>query len=185
MTPAAPSGEAEWDDREILASPVRIARIDSPFGQLTAASTDRGLVRLAFPHEAEDELFEQLATHFSSEVEAAPADPTLLAELAGYFSGRVRRFTARLDRRLIAGEFQRSVLEETEAIPYGQTESYTGIAAAAGSPRGSRAAGNALGANPLPIVIPCHRVVRSCGALGGYGGGLEIKRELLALEGAL
>jgi hypothetical protein len=104
MTPAAPGGEAAWDDREILASPVRIARIDSPFGQLTAASTDRGLVRLAFPHEAEDELFEQLATHFSSEVEAAPADPTLLAELAGYFSGRVRRFTARLDRRLIAGE---------------------------------------------------------------------------------
>jgi methylated-DNA-[protein]-cysteine S-methyltransferase len=164
---------------------VRIARIASPFGDLIAASTDEGLMRLAFPVEGDEQVFAELAERVSPELQEAPADPRLAKELAGYFAGRVKRFTAKLDRRLIAGGFQRSVLEETATIPYGRTESYIAVAAAAGSPRGSRAAGNALGANPLPIVIPCHRVVRSCGALGGYGGGLEIKRGLLALEGAL
>jgi len=185
MSANAPRGDGPWDDRLIVAETVRIARIESPFGPLIAASTDNGLIRLAFPDESEEALLDELSRRVSPLIEEAPADPTLVSELSGYFSGRVKSFTAKLDRRLITGEFQRNVLEETEAIPYGETESYTGIAAAAGSPRGSRAAGNALGSNPLPIVIPCHRVVRACGALGGYGGGLHIKRELLALEGAL
>lgn len=79
----------------------------------------------------------------------------------------------------------RAVLERTAAIPFGQTRTYGEIAAAAGSPRAFRAAGSALGANPIPIVVPCHRVLRSGGALGGYGGGLDVKRELLELEGVL
>jgi methylated-DNA-[protein]-cysteine S-methyltransferase len=105
-------------------------------------------------------------------------------ELAEYFAGRRRSFDAELDWSLI-GPFGRRVLGVTAAIPYGGVLSYTEVAVEAGSPRGSRAAGNALGSNPIPIVIPCHRVLRIGGALGGYGGGLERKRWLLELEGAL
>ncbi len=104
-------------------------------------------------------------------------------ELDEYFAGRRREFELALDWALI-GPFARRVLQATAAIPYGGVLSYAEVAAEAGSPRGSRAAGNALGANPIPIVIPCHRVLRSGGALGGYGGGLERKRWLLELEGA-
>ena len=153
MTPAAPGGEAAWDDRLILAAASGSLASNPLSGQLIAASTDRGSVRLAFPTSRRTHSSNSSRTRLPR-IEEAPADPKLLAELAGYFSGRVRRFTAQTRSSADRGEFQRSVLEETEAIPYGQTESYKGIAAAAGSPRGSRAAGNALGANPLPIVIP-------------------------------
>jgi len=113
----------------------------------------------------------------------APLEP-VRRELEEYFAGRRRRFEISLDWTLIGG-FRRRVLRATSEIPFGGVLSYGEIAAEAGSPRGSRAAGNALGANPIPIVIPCHRVLRSGGALGGYGGGLERKRLLLELEGAL
>src|SRR5262249_36525865 len=105
-------------------------------------------------------------------------------ELEEYFAGSRREFSVPLDWSLIAG-FSRQVLRATAAIAYGEISSYGAIADAAGSPRGSRAAGNALGSNPIPIVIPCHRVLRSGGVLGGYAGGPERKRLLLELEGAL
>ena len=117
-------------------------------------------------------------------VEAAgPLEP-LRRELDDYFCGRRQSFELTLDWSLI-GPFGRRVLRATADIPYGGVLSYAEVAAEAGSPRGSRAAGNALGSNPIPIVIPCHRVLRSGGSLGGYGGGVERKRWLLELEGAL
>jgi methylated-DNA-[protein]-cysteine S-methyltransferase len=102
-------------------------------------------------------------------------------ELEEYFAGRRRQFEFALDWRLI-GTFGRRVLSATIAIPYGSVATYREVATRAGSPGGSRAAGNALGANPLPIVIPCHRVLRTGGGLGGYTGGLDRKRALLAIE---
>ncbi|MCW3020625.1 MAG: methylated-DNA--[protein]-cysteine S-methyltransferase, partial [Solirubrobacterales bacterium] len=113
---------------------------------------------------------------------SAPLEP-MRRELDEYFTGARRTFELALDWALI-GPFGRRVLRATSAIPYGGVLSYGEVAAEAGSPRGSRAAGNALGSNPIPIVIPCHRVLRTGGALGGYGGGLDRKRYLLELERA-
>jgi methylated-DNA-[protein]-cysteine S-methyltransferase len=164
---------------------VSYAAVDSPFGSLLAASTERGLVRLAFPEENVDAVLERLATRISPRIVEAPAAPQpLLRELEEYFSGQRREFELELDWSLI-GPFGRKVLTVTSEIPYGGVLSYSEVAAEAGSPRGSRAAGNALGSNPIPIVIPCHRVLRTGGSLGGYGGGLDRKRWLLELEGAL
>ena len=141
-------------------------------------------MRLAFPEESLDGMLEALARRVSPRiVEArAPLDE-VRRELEEYFEGRRRAFDAALDWTLVA-PFARRVLRATSQIPYGGVLSYAEVAADAGSPRGFRAAGNALGANPIPIVVPCHRVLRSGGALGGYGGGLERKRFLLQLEGA-
>ncbi|HXW59712.1 MAG TPA: methylated-DNA--[protein]-cysteine S-methyltransferase [Solirubrobacteraceae bacterium] len=164
---------------------VSYGTVDSPFGALLAATTRRGLVRLAFPEEDVDEVLERLARRVSPRIVQAPAAlDAARHELDEYFNGGRRRFELTLDRALI-GPFSRRVLGATSRIPYGQVLSYQEVAAKAGSPRGSRAAGNALGSNPIPIVIPCHRVLRTGGALGGYGGGLERKRWLLELEGAL
>jgi methylated-DNA-[protein]-cysteine S-methyltransferase len=159
--------------------------VDSPFGRLLVASTKRGLVHLAFPEQDVDSVLERLARALSPRIVEAPArlDP-VRHELDEYFNGRRRKFEIELDWTLV-GRFGRRVLRVTSEIPYGSVLSYAEVAADAGSPRGSRAAGNALGSNPIPIVIPCHRVLRSGGALGGYGGGLERKRWLLELEGAL
>ncbi len=164
---------------------VSYAPLDSPFGPLLAASTADGLVRLAFPEESTDAVLEGLALRLSPRIVEArkPFEP-LRRELDDYFSGRRREFQLALDWSLI-GPFARKVLHVTAEIPYGGVLSYAEVAGEAGSPRGSRAAGNALGSNPIPIVIPCHRVLRSGGALGGYGGGLHRKRYLLELEGAL
>jgi methylated-DNA-[protein]-cysteine S-methyltransferase len=158
---------------------------ESPFGTLLLASTRRGLVRLAFPEESLDALLDGLARRVSPRIVEAPQvlDP-VRRELEEYFGGRRRAFDVALDWTLV-GPFGRRVLRVTSEIPYGGVLSYAEVAADAGSPRGSRAAGNALGANPIPIVIPCHRVLRSGGALGGYGGGVPRKRWLLELEGAL
>jgi methylated-DNA-[protein]-cysteine S-methyltransferase len=164
---------------------VSYASAESPFGTLLLAATRRGLVRLAFPEESLDGMLEALARRISPRiVEArAPLDE-VRRELEQYFAGRRRAFDVALDWTLVA-PFARRVLRATSQIPYGGVLSYAEVAADAGSPRGFRAAGNALGANPIPIVVPCHRVLRSGGALGGYGGGLERKRFLLELEGAL
>jgi methylated-DNA-[protein]-cysteine S-methyltransferase len=164
---------------------VSYAPVDSPFGPLLAAVTQRGLVRLAFPEEDVDTTLEGLARRLSPRIVETPArlDP-LRRELEEYFGGRRREFDLPLDWALV-GPFGRRVLRVTSEIPYGGVQSYAEVASDAGSPRGSRAAGNALGSNPIPIVIPCHRVLRSGGALGGYGGGVERKRWLLELEGAL
>jgi methylated-DNA-[protein]-cysteine S-methyltransferase len=161
---------------------VTYAPVDSPFGPLLAAATKRGLVKLAFPEEDVDGVLERLALRVSPRIVAADAqlDP-IRRELDEYFDGRRRGFALPLDWTLV-GPFGQRVLGVTAEIPYGGVLSYAEVAAEAGSPRGSRAAGNALGANPIPIVVPCHRVLRSGGALGGYGGGLDRKRWLLRHE---
>jgi methylated-DNA-[protein]-cysteine S-methyltransferase len=164
---------------------VAYATVDSPVGKLLLATTGRGLVRLAYvDFEDEAQVLEELSRILSPRVLAAPRkldEPR--RELDEYFSGTRRRFELPLDWRLTHG-FRRRVLRATARIPYGTVSSYKQVAAAAGSPRGSRAAGNALGANPLPIVVPCHRVLHSGGGLGGYTGGVERKRLLLGVEGA-
>lgn len=164
---------------------ISYAPVDSPFGTLLLAATKRGLVKLAFPEEDVDDVLAEIALHISPQIVRAPTqlDQTR-RELGEYFEGRRRDFDLALDWTL-AGPFARVVLGATAAIPYGGVLTYAEVAAEAGSPRGSRAAGNALGANPLPIVVPCHRVLRSGGALGGYAGGPERKQFLLELEGAL
>jgi methylated-DNA-[protein]-cysteine S-methyltransferase len=160
------------------------AEIDSPFGRLTAVTTQRGLVRLAFPEEPADQVLGRIARAISPRiVEGSVQLDPLRRELEEYFAGRRREFGLALDRSLM-GPFATRVLTATAAIPYGQTSSYARIAIEAGSPRGSRATGNALGSNPIPIVVPCHRVLRGDGAVGGYAGGPERKRLLLELEGA-
>jgi methylated-DNA-[protein]-cysteine S-methyltransferase len=159
--------------------------VDSPFGVLHAATTPHGLVRLAFPEEPLDTFLGRLAARLSPRIVESQASLDLVRrQLDEYFAGRRRRFDLKLDWSLIT-PFARRVLRKTAAIPYGGHLSYAEVAAEAGSPRGARAAGNALGSNPIPIVIPCHRVLHSGGGLGGYGGGLERKRFLLELEGAL
>ncbi|HEV3230660.1 MAG TPA: methylated-DNA--[protein]-cysteine S-methyltransferase [Candidatus Dormibacteraeota bacterium] len=158
--------------------------IETPVGRLLAATTRRGLVRLSFTWEENQEgVLWELSRRVSPRILEAPeklAEPR--REIEEYFAGRRRDFAMALDWSLIQG-YHREVLEVTNAIPYGQVSSYTGVAVATGRPAASRAAGNALGANPIPIVIPCHRVLRRDGSLGGYGGGLHVKRFLLRLEG--
>jgi methylated-DNA-[protein]-cysteine S-methyltransferase len=160
---------------------------DSPLGRLLLASTDRGLVHVAYLEQTDEAaVLGALAARISPRVLAAPArlEP-VRRELEAYFSGRrAGGFALALDLRLMHG-FGRRVLTATAEIPYGQTSTYAAVAARAGSPRGWRAAGNALGANPLPIVVPCHRVLATGGGLGGYTGGVERKRALLAIEGDL
>ena len=161
------------------------AEIDSPLGPLLAVSTPSGLVHLGYPNRPRDAQLELLAERISPRIVEAPGRlDEVRRELDEYFAGRRRDFELALDWQLTAG-FVRAVLERTAAIPFGETRTYGEVATAAGSPRAFRAAGRALGANPIPIVVPCHRVLRSGGALGGYGGGLDVKRELLTLEGVL
>jgi methylated-DNA-[protein]-cysteine S-methyltransferase len=168
-------------DREGLID-VAYATVDSPLGPLLAVGTERGLVMLSYGEEPVDETLTRLAARLSPRILEAPArlDRTR-RELDEYFAGARRGFDIPIDWSLISG-YARAVLECTVAIPYGQASSYAAVSAAAGSPRGARATGNALGSNPIPIVIPCHRVLRSGGTLGGYTGGLDRKRFLLALE---
>jgi len=159
--------------------------VDSPFGELLLAATGRGLLRLAFPEENVDSVLERISQRVSPRiVEASGRLEEARRELDEYFAGRRHSFELALDWSLVGGPFGRKVLRVTSQIPYGGVLSYREVAADAGSPRGSRAAGNALGSNPMPIVVPCHRVLHSGGGLGGYGGGVERKRWLLELEGA-
>ncbi len=161
---------------------VAYAQVDSPLGPLTVAATDRGLVRLAYPERSLDVVLTDIAEKISPRVLEAPErlDP-IRRELEEYFEGRLRRFSEPIDWSLTRGFFRR-VLEATARIDYGEVRTYGEVAASAGSPRAVRAAGNGLGSNPLPVVVPCHRVVRTGGGLGGYTGGLERKELLLALE---
>lgn len=163
---------------------VAYATLDSPLGPLLLATTPKGLIRIAYvDHADEDAVLEHLATHVSPRVLAAPRrldEPR--RELDEYFAGARRSFDLPVDWRLTRG-FARRVLQATAKIPFGTTATYKQMAAQAGSPRASRAAGNALGSNPIPIVVPCHRILHSGGGLGGYTGGLEKKRVLLGVEG--
>lgn len=164
---------------------VAYAELDSPVGRLVAARTPAGLVRLAY-RDAEggtDAVLEDLAARVSPRVLEAPAelDP-LRRELEEYFGGRRRDFAVPVDLSLTRG-FGARVLAALRRIPFGTTRTYAEVAAEAGSARAVRAAGSACGRNPLPIVVPCHRVLRTGGGLGGYTGGLDRKRALLELEG--
>jgi methylated-DNA-[protein]-cysteine S-methyltransferase len=164
---------------------VAYAETDSPVGRLLLATTPRGLVRVSFPIESPEKVLEDLAGSVSPRILESPAKlEEARRELDRYFEGRLQRFDLPLDWQLTHG-FYRKVLRATARIPYGQTRSYSEMAKRAGSPRAVRATGSALGSNPLPIVVPCHRVLRSGGALGGYGGGVDVKQTLLELEGAL
>lgn len=164
---------------------VAYATADSPVGPLLVAATPRGLVRVAFAREPVEDVLAELSRQVSPRVLEAPAAlDEVRRELDQYFHGRRHRFELSLDRRLSSG-FRRRVQEQLSSVPYGETVSYAQLAARAGSPRAHRAAGSACGSNPIPIVVPCHRVVRSGGELGQYGGGVEAKRFLLGLEGGL
>jgi methylated-DNA-[protein]-cysteine S-methyltransferase len=187
--PAAPEPGLERFARRAAAEglvDVAYATVGTPVGELLVAGTPKGLVRVAyidwFPP---DRVLEELARRVSPRVLEAPDRlDGVRRELDEYFEGRRRTFDLPVDRSLL-GPFARRVLGRTARIPYGQVSTYARVAAAAGSPRASRAAGNALARNPIPIVIPCHRVLRTGGALGGYAGGLNRKARLLELEGAL
>ncbi len=158
---------------------------DSPFGTLLLAKTRRGLVRVGLPNQDADELLVDLAERVSPRVLEAPAElDEARRELDLYFEGKLEHFDLPLDWRL-SGGFRQRVLRAINRIPYGQTRSYTEMARKAGNERAVRAAGTACGSNPIPLVVPCHRVLRTGGALGGYGGGLPMKEALLELEGVL
>ena len=177
---------AERADAEGLLD-VAYARVDSPLGPLVAAATPRGLVRLAYEqfNGGLDAIVEHLALRLSPRVLEAPARlDDVRRQLDEFFAGRRQDFDLPVDLRVCA-PFGRAVLEQTARIPFGHTSTYPDVATALGRPGASRATGNALGANPVPIVVPCHRVLRTGGGLGGYTGGLDKKERLLALEGAL
>ena len=155
---------------------------DSPVGTLLLAATEEGLVRVAYDREDHDAVLAKLASAVSPRILRAPARLDGVArQLDEYFAGGRRLFDLPLDLRLSRG-FRRAVLAHLPEIRYGHTESYAQVAAAAGSPKAVRAVGTACATNPLPVVVPCHRVVRSDGSFGGYVGGEDAKRTLLALE---
>ncbi len=158
--------------------------LDSPVGPLLLAATEAGLVRLAFAGQDHESVLADLAQRVSPRVLRSPARLDDVArELDQYFDGRQDTFNLLLDLRLATG-FRRDVLRRLADIPYGSIASYASVAAAAGHPNAARAVGSACRLNPLPIVIPCHRVVRTDGSLGGYAGGPQAKRLLLQLESA-
>lgn len=157
--------------------------IDTPVGPLLLAATGQGLVRVAYAVEDHDRVLDQLATKVSPRVLSAPARlDTVAREIDEYFAGRRTSFDLPLDLRLSTG-FRREVLAKLPTIGYGSTASYAALAAAAGRPRAVRAAASACATNPLPVIVPCHRVIRSDGTFGRYVGGETAKRTLLTLEG--
>jgi len=158
---------------------VRYDLVDSPVGELFVAATDRGLCRVSyFVDRAEDEVVRL----FGPRLLRVPLDD-VRRELDEYFEGRRRTFDLPLDLRVAA--FHEEVLHELARVPYGSTTTYGALAAKVGHPRAARAIGTVMNRNPIPIVLPCHRVIGSNGSLTGYGGGLEAKRRLLELEGVL
>jgi methylated-DNA-[protein]-cysteine S-methyltransferase len=164
---------------------IAYATAESPLGPLLLATTSRGLVRIGFPTQDLDEMLQDLADRISPRVVEAPARlDEVRRELEEYFESERKDFDLPLDWRLSRG-FRSKVLHNIARIPYGETATYAEMAARAGSPTAFRAAGSACGSNPIPLVVPCHRVVATGGGLGGYGGGVEVKEYLLRLEGAL
>lgn len=156
----------------------------SPVGRLLLAATPRGLLRIAFEREDHDTVLARIAERIGPRILEAPDQLREVAEqLDEYFAGRRRTFTLPLDRSLSTG-FRREVQDHLTDIPYGRTESYAEVASLLGRPRAIRAVGSGCATNPLPLVLPCHRVLRSDGSLGGYAGGLETKAALLKLEAA-
>jgi methylated-DNA-[protein]-cysteine S-methyltransferase len=176
---AAALARADADDLVDVAWAVQ----DTPIGPLTLAATGEGLVRVGFG--GEDRVLDELAAEVSPRVVRLPSRlDGLRRQLDEYFEGHRRSFDVTLDRRLSHG-YRRQVLEALSEVPYGETVSYKDLAVRTGNPGASRAVGSAMATNPIPIVVPCHRVLRSGGALGGYGGGIDVKVWLLRLEGSL
>jgi methylated-DNA-[protein]-cysteine S-methyltransferase len=164
---------------------VHYALVDSPIGTLVAAATPRGLATLSYEdfHGGVDAVLDSLAAKLSPRMLESPAKlDDVRRELDEYFEGRRHDFDLPIDW-VLSTEFTRRILKATAAIPFGQTSTYGKVAAKAGNPKASRAAGRALGANPIPIVVPCHRVVGTNGQLTGYTGGLHRKVALLQIEG--
>ena len=165
---------------------VAVAHVDSPIGDLLLAATPRGLLRLSFF--AEDETLAEIAARVSPRILEAPAKlDAVRRQLDEYFDGQRSTFDIAVDWALV-GEWGRKVLAATAAIPFGETRTYGDVAAAAGNAKASRAAGTALGHNPVPVVVPCHRVVpagKPGGTIGNYTGGVHIKEHLLRLEGVI
>lgn len=156
--------------------------VDTPVGELLLAATPIGLVRVAYCSQDHPAVLAELAHTISPRILRAPARlDTAARQLDEYFAGQRRRFTVPIDLRLAKG-FRRSVIEQLRAIGYGQRESYATVAAAVGNPHAVRAVGTACAHNPLPVIIGCHRVVRSDGAIGQYAGGTAAKAALLRLE---
>jgi methylated-DNA-[protein]-cysteine S-methyltransferase len=186
------AGDLERLSNELLARAedeglvdVAYASVDSPYGQLLVAATERGVVKLSLPNYTADDALEQIAAGVSPRILESPKrlDP-VRRELDSYFEGKLRDFSSPVDWRLARG-FADKVLHVVARIPYGQTLSYGEVAGEAGSPRAFRAAGTACGVNPVPLIVPCHRVVQAGGKPGNYGGGPEMKLALLEMEGAL
>lgn len=164
---------------------VAYATVGSPLGTLTIAATPAGIVRIAFDNEEPDDVLAELAVKVSPRILSAPARlDDARRELDEYFEGGRTAFDLPLDWTLSSG-FRRAVLNATQRIPYAATSTYGAIATVAGSPKAFRAAGTALATNPIPIVVPCHRVLPASGAVGQYRGGATRKELLLRLEGAL
>jgi methylated-DNA-[protein]-cysteine S-methyltransferase len=162
---------------------VALGSLDSPIGELWVAVTPRGLACIAFDGQDRDALARQFASVLSPRVLAAPRlTDQARRQLGEYFDGQRQRFELRLDRRLMT-PFAREVLGATARVPFGEVSTYGAVAERIGKPTAARAVGAALGSNPIPIVVPCHRVVGASGALTGYAGGLDKKAFLLRLEG--
>jgi len=175
---------AERADSEGLLD-VAYTTMDSPFGELLLAASKRGLIKVSLPGHDPAKALEEIAVRVSPRLLETPARlDQARRELDLYFEGKLTEFGLPLDWRLSSG-FRRRAQQAIARIPYGRTRSYTEIARSAGNERAIRAAGTACGSNPLPIVVPCHRVLRTGGSLGGYGGGLPMKKALLQLEGVL
>jgi methylated-DNA-[protein]-cysteine S-methyltransferase len=173
---------AYGDDAIAARAPVYYASVRTPIGRVLVAATSAGLARVSFRRD-ESAVLRELRQRLHAEVvRSAERIAIITAQLEAYFAGERREFDFPVDLGL-ATPFQRRVLAATRTVPPGSVVSYADIGQRIGQPRASRAVGQALGHNPVPIVIPCHRVVASDGSLGGYTGGLPIKRRLLALEG--
>ncbi len=181
---AASKRVIELAEREGLAD-VAYASFDSPIGTGHIAATERGIVAVGLPNRAEDDFLAELATEISPRVLELPSRlDEARRELDQYFDRDRERFELELDWSLVPRGFYGRVLRATAKLPFGATATYGEMAGRAGNPRAFRAAGTALGSNPIPIVVPCHRVVRAGGELGEYGGGAPMKEFLLRLEGA-
>ena len=186
MNPVSPALDRRFRDAAASENLLDVAYdfVDTPIGSLLVATSERGVCRISYDAEPDREL-ERLARTFGVRVLRSPKPiDEARRELDEYFEGNRRRFDLQLDVSLLA-DFNKRVLEELARVPYGEVVTYGELAARSERPRAARAVGTVMNRNPLPILLPCHRVIGANGKLVGYGGGLERKEQLLRLEGAI